>query len=779
MDIIQKWLGLVGLGGAGVGAVVLIALAVLQTLPADSLVREVVGVDRYEYHTPLFGKRGIEQSFTADSPTLSRIDVLIVDMKRTGISAPLLFELRESGLREVLREVKVAGSVVRDDYYVPFSFEPLENTAGRTFTITVAAPEASLDAPYAVRLTEDKQGIAWRYWESTTQLAHVRQWLTEHHRAVTVFHGTLLMAVLAAWLIPYAAGDDTRYPMVVLGLTLLLGSWLQLRVAGQLVGDPGGDAYYYLVAAHQIAHGQNPLAEWSFRLPLYSTLLMPAALPSVPDLWWGRLLGILTTVGLGGVLMMLARSLRLRPIVGIVALMLLYLSSDFVVTSVRPRPHTLHTLLLLLSVALLWRVRTIRQALGWGIVLGLAGMTRQEAYVPIGMLGLVFLGRLIARRWPLNDIIKHVAAVAIPFLVIISPYLWANYRQFGNPFDSPYFHKSDTPQAHSLTQFIHHNGTITAQKLSHAWLAADKPNVRSNWPRLLTSILATLAIVYYLRQWWERPSRPVVEGLSLLVAAGLIILIYQWLFASGNDWNQQLNIALLATIVIGGVELVRAGRWRTAVLLVVVLTQIVLATWYNPIARLFQAVYPVSALASAALLLSLAGISIHDMGKGGAMNPWRHSARLLPLVLAVAFLGIVSIKHFANAIDEVNFPAAPYHVSTAAAERLERYPLVVAAAEVEYTEGDGMYRLHSYQQRSLLRFPEVVMSSTEQWQWLCERGVRYVIDNDDLVYLTVHEDPAYASSFKLRFEEKAFGRNSRLFRTRTFELTCSELEEQL
>ncbi len=753
-------------------AIALGGIFIWSRQPTDWLVAETVGIDKYESHVPFYGDKVVSQQFAAASETLSRIDVLVVDYKGKAPRAPITLRLYEEPGHGLVRTANSSGGVVKDDYPLPFLFAAVREVAGRTFSFTVAASDATSQAPYAVRLTETGD-VAFAYYQIRTNAFAAGQWFLQHQRPISIFVLTVGVGILAAWLVPGAAAYKGQLRLLMV-LILVAGALLQINTIRFLAGDPGGDAYYYLVAANQMVHGVNPLAGLSFRLPFYSVLLAPAIFTGVPDLLWGRAVGVLATAGVALTLMYLSASLRFRPVVGALAAAILYLSSDYVLTGLRPRPHAVFAWLLLLSLVLLFRIRTIKQAAWWGVVLGLMGMTRQEAYLPIAIMGVAFLVMLVARLSPAK-IVFFLAAAALPMFIILSPYFYYNFQQYGNPLESPYFHQTGTPTAKTWEQFSS-NVDKARGYLTSIWLPSEEAGISLRFERNILPVLGVSLLAYIAFQVLRRQQLiqgvkswpvPIFEMLGLAAAAGVIVILWRWLFNGGRNWGQELNFVMVVATVIGVVELLRVGRWRGLVVAAVMLSQLAAATWFNPIPRLYHQAYPLLALGAAAVLLRLFGVPTAKRD-ARPVRLWRLSGRVAPLVLLVGLLGVNSIINLDNAIDALNHPAASYYVATAAAERMENFE-GRTAAEVNNDEGDGIYSLHSYQQYRFQQFEQDI-SAAEQWQWLCANNIDYVVDNDDLDRLTVLYDKAYRNKFRFLFEEKTIGRDDARYRISVYEL---------
>ncbi|MDP3997728.1 MAG: hypothetical protein U1C49_01890 [Candidatus Andersenbacteria bacterium] len=784
--LIKTWLalfiGLVIVGG-------LISWWLLSA-PADWPVAKTVGVDKWKWHRPFAGEAQVSQWFVPEAETLSRVDVLVVDFKHRSPVAPIVLRISDMDSGEVLRTVEVSGNEVKDDYYLPFSFEPIRNAEGKKILLTLSAPEASLEAPYAVRLTEGdaieggvktaqervfiEQDIAFGYYRSTNQAFVLWQWGLAHEREVVLLAAALVLALAGSWLLA-AAQTSRKYANLLIGVIAVLGAVLQLNVIRFLTGAVGGDAYYYLAAAYRMAHGINPLAG-SLHLPFYLLLLYPALLQAVPDLLWGRILGVLLTTGIVWALVLLARALGFRPLVAGLAAVLLFINANFVVTSVRPRPYTLLAFLLLMSIALLWRVKTPRQAWLWGMLLGAAAITRQETFIPIAILVAVLAVRLWRQGTAWRKIAWCLVLAVLPAAVMMLPYFYENYREFGNPLTSAYFGRSDLAEPDSVHAFLDGNLRSMVWTLSYVWLPSSASGMKLNAGGQVALIFGTLLLVYLAQRW--RVSRRLLSvvmrkwygGDAVAIAAAMAALaaLVWWQFRHGKDWTQEMNMVLLAAMILGAVEIIRVGRWRGLVVVGVLLSQLGIATWFHPEAKHYQQAMPFLALGMAVVLLPLAGAGVIEKNDTLPTKRWRLALWAAPLALWLALLGAADITHFDFAIDQHNFPAAPYYVTTAAAEELERYA-GNKAAEVDYANGSGIYRLHTYQQYKFIQY-ELKLSEEEQIRWLCDNDIKYVVDHDDLNWFTViEEDADWSPYFKYMFEKKTLGRNDTQWRVSVYE----------
>ena len=738
--------------------VVIFTTVIYLVSPATWPVAKITGVDKYAFHQPFFANKTISQTFTVHSDTLASLNILIVDFKKQQPPSDITLSLAPTNSDQSLRTVTLAGSRVQDDYYLPFKFEPLKHTRNQTYTFTLSAPQTTSTAPFAIRLTEDKQSIAFSYDRSVTKFFIAQQWVNQHqHQLISV---GLLVAIITAlsFLLPWSAQKPQRW-LVALLVILAFGTCLQLTLIPQLTGAVGGDAYYYLVAAKQITQGINPLADWSYRLPFYPLLLTPAVFTFIPDLLWGRLLGLAITISLGFGLIWLTKALRLRPVTAVIATALLYLNTDFVITALRPRPYTLFALELLIATATLFFIKNIKQAFLWGALLGLMGMTRQEAYLPTAILGLGFAIRLVAQKKSWLEITKYLAAATLPLILIISPYFYANYSDTGHPFTvTTYTSRDDLYFPTDFQAFWSGNLTRARDSLGAVWLPASEAGLRPHsGQQFLITLIITSGIYLFIKLLPAKNKNPAIFISYALATLALAFAIYRWQFHADNSWSQDINLILMSCLLIGLVEIIRITKWRGVLALAILGSQLLIATLFHPEPKHYQQTYPYLALAIAIILTP-------------ALT--KKPLYAAPALLLIGFLGLANISHLENAIDAHNYPAAAYYVTTAAAEELEKYPPGNTAAEVDYTTGSGTYRLHSYQQRSLIRYSEDI-SPADQFSWLCQNKVTYILDHNELNTLTLHTQDPHAKYFSLLFEKTAAGRDDRKFKVSTYQFDLS------
>lgn len=87
------------------------------------------------------GPTTVGQLFVADYPGLSSISFLAGTNARVN-HAPVRFQLRDAQTGQLLSSTQIDPSLLRDNHDVTFVFPPIENSAGRAYLATLAAPTA-------------------------------------------------------------------------------------------------------------------------------------------------------------------------------------------------------------------------------------------------------------------------------------------------------------------------------------------------------------------------------------------------------------------------------------------------------------------------------------------------------------------------------------------------------------------------------------------------------------------------------------------------------------
>lgn len=792
-----------------IGVVVVVLMAALGSVAAvgwygKGVERMLVveGKDRWEFHRRIGGEFVAKQTFIyprewKGRPTgrLAAMHVLMVDMTRSGEETPLVLTLRDAESGTVRREARVSSAQVKDDYYLPFTFEPLAVPAGQTLELEVGAPDSTNPPHFAVRISDvDVLPNGYFVYRGAVQpnqdLAFVayhevpkyRVWwmIWRSVRARAKLLGTTLAVGFAGAILLAAAVQRGRRAKAALLLSLLaLALITRIPALKQIHGEVGGDAYYNLTLAHSLIHGRNVFKDDIQRVPGYPALLVPAFfIPGIPDLLWGRLVNVAATLGAVALLWPLSRILTLRPAVAAVAAALVIGNKDFFITSLRPLPYAVYTFELLASIVLCFTIKKPWQLAAWGALLGGMSMTRQEGFVAGAWLVAAQAGRLwqwrkfdAARSW--RAVVWRLALVAIPAVAITAPYFVNNWLTFGNPFFSAYFlDRDDISTPRSLADFRDENLVKAWGLFSSTWRHIDERDILLSWREgLFKYVLAGVALLWgaaaVFRRWargrallWPTWLWWLRLAAYLILSIFLVAVAYDWAWRRGPSITEELNMVAVAFMLLGVLELVRVGRparlagtWAGGLVVAVILSQWLVGTWFDPHMKHYHQVLPLLSLGMAAVLLPFFGIT----AKRQKLQPQRSLAAqfvlTLPLTLALALMFVRVHDKLELYVDSINFRAARIHVLMAAEEFLE---LTEGPVAMELQED---YGLPYYLEGRMNFFTDENADSERQWRWVVERSARYLIDSSEMNTLTVQDDPPYAERFELlrefRQEEKS------------------------
>lgn len=100
----------------------------------------------------LFGDKKLEQTFIANYPGLTKIDVLI--KKNSVPGQPITLHLKDAcDAQDDIVEVTTTLPVIEDFVFYPFEFPPLDNSAGQSYCLLLEAPEATPEAAVQLQLS--------------------------------------------------------------------------------------------------------------------------------------------------------------------------------------------------------------------------------------------------------------------------------------------------------------------------------------------------------------------------------------------------------------------------------------------------------------------------------------------------------------------------------------------------------------------------------------------------------------------------------------------------
>jgi hypothetical protein len=138
----------------------------------------------------LIGGRVYGQSFVSDLDNLYRIDLSTATFSRIN-SAPVIFYLKDSPQTDTaIRSITLPGPEIQNDRPTSFVFEPIPNSAGKSFYFVIESPEATPGnaiTVYASEYDQYPQGAAYQ----NTQFVNGDLAFTAYSRESFTFTGVL------------------------------------------------------------------------------------------------------------------------------------------------------------------------------------------------------------------------------------------------------------------------------------------------------------------------------------------------------------------------------------------------------------------------------------------------------------------------------------------------------------------------------------------------------------------------------------------------------------
>lgn len=430
--------------------------------------------------------------------------------------------------------------------------------------------------------------------------------------------------------------DAARLGIVIVIAALAFN--LHGYVKQQMGGVSGGDPYNYLNIAKSITAGENPFAGVK-RLPGYPLLLIPTITnPDIDVHQYMRTLSGLAAAGTIILVYFLARQLALPWPVQLAAPLMLAFQKDFFATSLRPEPYTLFAMLLVASLVLFFYARKPWQQVLFGIVLGYATMVRQEGFVlAIIFFVAVIWTRVLSRRilpplrsvpafprseaWAPLEITRGGPPTAvppadhhaifhmfIPALLIVLPFFIHNAFTFGNPFQTAYFEEEGVKlQPVDSFHAFKDATTSTLGVLTSMW----KPTwtqLERLMPYDHAFVVGTLLVGIF---WWiaviqRRIHRHSFLALTLISLSSLVGIAWlSGLFV--NDIHEARAVIPMITaglLWLAPIMLLPTGRWRGTLVVAVLISQILIATWFHPFPKHYQQAYPLLVLGYVTVLFA-------------------------------------------------------------------------------------------------------------------------------------------------------------------------------
>ncbi len=641
----------------------------LVYLPVNQSRIVTAGEDSYAAHRPLFGQQ-TQAGDVQVQGILRGAGAILVDLRHRKNLSDVTLTATNPQTNEILGVTTILGSNMRDDLFASALFpEPI--TGESTIRLTFASPSATNSNAIGIRLDPNSpRGHLATNLRQPGELAIIliesvpleRYLLTN----ITQYRDRWYLFLWAGLVSIALAGASAPWPqwgnmsisqrriikITLIALIALGGVATHLAYLNQLHGVSGGDPYNYLYISRSLAHGQNPFAGTK-RLPGWPLLLVPGQFLSVVnDIKVMQIMALLSAAGVAGVVALLARQIGLPWSVQIIAPALLMWQKDFFWTAWRPEPYTFYSLLLLTSLWLFFKLRTRRWQYLFGFVLGYAAMTRQEGFVLAVVLGAMALLYYRKELWW-----QGYARAFAPALLLVSPFLIHNTLAYDNPFFTPYF-EGDRLQIVNSWEMFKDSAGATWGILSSSW--------KVSWQQLTRVPLGQpfflLAVTGIGAWWWFKHS-----GLTKTVTTinCLLISVTAILFFTNQPLFQESVVTITAAVLlISAIPFLIITRWPGAILLTVLLSQLLIATWFHPFSKHYQQSYPLLLLMlTTALLLP-----------GSKEQWWSTLTSRLVWIFPLTIITLMIFSKLPSAIDKANRGSALDHVTYQAVQLARTLP---------------------------------------------------------------------------------------------------------
>jgi hypothetical protein len=457
-----------------------------------------------------------------------------------------------------------------------------------------------------------------------------------------------------------------------------------------------GDSYSIVSAAESLRSSFSyPVDEK--RLPLFSLLIALNPLP-VEMMIWAKILQVIFTAGI--LLLTCKLAQRLFPDLSDFGIWVLgfglLLNPVFLYWSIRVVAGVLLAFLVLLAFNIYHSESSQTQKLSLlGIVVGLAALTRYEGFLLAVSFGLIYL---------LLKKVRSLALYSSLFILVVAPWFVRNLFVFGNPFFSTYFSEPTT--------YTYDLKTLLVFLASWVFLFGFPPAFY---------FFARGGLHFFRKLKGESRRSPLLAFIFLE-----LLLILFWPAAVPRLFLPLIPIFLL--FLVKGLDEVRSeqrGRLFVASLL---LTFLYVVSQYTLRLHFLVLSKSILALVVALGLLSAFSWLVFDFGKAKKV-----------------FLGLFLVSQIVSSFVIINNHRRIYSDALYAAQFASSLGGLVGYSDetgvVEYYLGGRGRRL-----------PDKLFESRQQWQWLEENNIRYLLATDEYEQRSrfkVFADPLFEEKFRL------------------------------
>lgn len=700
------------------------------------------GIDNYENHRALYGNNVLSQQATTKGQLVG-IGMILVDLRKAEHLVDVEVVIRDAVSNQPLGQTVIPANTIKDDEFATARFPTILNTENESIIVELTAPQARDNNALGVRynsLQSDsnnpryengnlKSGTLamnliekvtlWRYF-ATNINQYPQLWLRSLAAVFVVIIVSLFASKTGSTKLSLRQQSALRLGVVICLAGLALNSYLS--VISHFKGVSGGDPYNYLFITDSISHLQNPF-ENTKRLPGYPLLLLPAySSQNIDDILSMRVFSAISAAASVIVLSLLARALGLPALIQLAAPLLLAWQKDFLWTATRPEPYSFYTLLLLSSLLLFLKARRPWQQILYGLLLGYAAMTRQEGFVLAAVLGSVSLVRsiyfLLMKKDSGRNILYGFGRMYLPALLIVAPFFANNFFHFGNPVYTPYFEGDRLQIVDSWGAFKDSLGA-TWGVIGSTW--------RPSWDQLsrykLTSNIFLLTFLFSII--WTTPWSKLVKkfpGTNYITAAMAALIL---LFVILTGIFSPLAFKSTAPAVVAALLLISPFFfvWKTGasglLVLIVLISQILIATWFHPFAKHFQQSYPLIALMLATIVVAPILSKKEEVGN---LNIVMLSSAWLPAFIILLTILFSSLGPF---IDKANTSTALDSVAYRAVQVARRLPTPYGIAQQHLPA-------QLYLKDGLHLFGDSEATKQQEQTWLEDNNIKTLIVINDL-----------------------------------------------
>lgn len=734
-----------------VGLVIISALFIpLRQVRVVSL-----GVDSFATHRVIPKNGWLEQEVTLQG-TLTDVGAIIVPLKANGKGSDVTVRISDMSDR-ILAQAIIDGNTIKDDTFALAHLHEPVGVASQNVKIQFQSSDSNNTGNLGLRF-DPNNGTRLENGQNRTGTYAIE--LIENvqtFRSITMslfFHQdrfVKLILVLAITLLIWATvyfrdiwsistNHERKYQIAALLFLALIAFASRITVLNHLGGVSGGDAYNYLDISKSLAHGENPFT--SKRLPGYPALLIPSLVsPQGDPIYTMRILQILSAVGIILLLPTLAIRLGLPWGTGFLASVLLTISKDFFITSLRPEPYTFYGLLLLATIILYLSHEKLWQRLLFGFLLGYTAMTRQEGFLLAVVFGLAFVVELIRnglinKNW--QNAVRSAMQLFLPALLIVMPFFLHNTLVYKNPLFVPYFEGERLQIVDSFLALQDSLGAtwgVLGSMYKPSWdeltrVSFDRPLF---WGLLTYALL--LATVPLLK---KRLLVPLMTG--VIVSALLVPLYGSYAFMSSGGLFSDFITTLFAALLLPAlIAFIIQTKWRGVLLVIIMLSQIMIATWFHPFAKHFQQSIPLVLFVVAVWLTGFKSIV-------PIRTQW---LKIVPSIPAIAFLFVLLLSstilwiNRGIAIDDQNESSALDSVLYRALQVARKQPGPIGLDQ-GYTPARTFFSDTAYY------FPDEDKPSPQLEQtWLKTNRIRILVTtNNNHVFSTPNSDWQLLAHFK-------------------------------